>query len=79
MISHLGAMSSVVAGKLMAKRMKGVKGYRSQDNWEGRMPANATHQGINSAAVERVPRVVATYHHYAYFTPNGRPCSCADL
>ena len=34
MISHLGAMIPVLVGKLLAKRMKGEKGFRwPNDNW----------------------------------------------
>src|SRR3954466_11880378 len=81
MISHLGAMVSVVVGKLMAKRMKGEKGFVGLTTiGEGGMQTGATHEGMNIAAVERVPLVlVATNNHYAYSTPNDRQFGCADL
>jgi pyruvate dehydrogenase E1 component alpha subunit/2-oxoisovalerate dehydrogenase E1 component alpha subunit len=81
MISHLGAMVSVVVGKLMAKRMKGEKGFIGLTTiGEGGMQTGATHEGMNIAAVERVPLViVATNNHYAYSTPNDREFACADL
>jgi pyruvate dehydrogenase E1 component alpha subunit/2-oxoisovalerate dehydrogenase E1 component alpha subunit len=81
MISHLGAMVSVVVGKLMAKRMKGEKGFVGLTTiGEGGMQTGATHEGMNIAAVEQVPLVmVATNNHYAYSTPNDRQFACADL
>jgi TPP-dependent pyruvate/acetoin dehydrogenase alpha subunit len=81
MISHLGAMVSVVVGKLMAKRMKGEKGFVGLTTiGEGGMQTGATHEGMNIAAVEHVPFVmVATNNHYAYSTPNDRQFACADL
>src|SRR5882762_8864753 len=81
MISHLGAMIPVVVGKLLAKRMKGEKGFVGLTTiGEGGMQTGATHEGMNIAAVERVPLVmVATNNHYAYSTPNDRQFGCADL
>src|SRR5438105_2705220 len=81
MISHLGAMIPVVVGKLMAKRMKGEKGFIGLTTiGEGGMQTGATHEGMNIAAVERVPLViVATNNHYAYSTPNEREFACHDL
>src|SRR3984893_1794790 len=81
MISHLGAMIPVIVGKLMAKRMKGEKGFVGLTTiGEGGMQTGATHEGLNIAAVEHVPLViVATNNHYAYSTPNDRQFACADL
>src|SRR5256885_8003371 len=81
MISHLGAMVSVVVGKLLAKRMKGETGFIGLTTiGEGGMQTGATHEGMNIAAVEHVPLViVATNNHYAYSTPNDRQFACADL
>ena len=81
MISHLGAMIPVVVGKLLAKRMKGEKGFVGLTTiGEGGMQTGATHEGMNIAAVEKVPLViVATNNHYAYSTPNDRQFACADL
>src|SRR5437667_6972020 len=81
MISHLGAMISVVVGSLMAKRGRGEKNFVGLTTiGEGGMQAGATHEGLNIAAVEQVPLVVvATNNHYAYSTPNDREFACADL
>ena len=44
------------------------------------MQTGATHEGLNIAAVEKVPLVVvATNNHYAYSTPNDREFACANL
>ncbi|HEY1769578.1 MAG TPA: thiamine pyrophosphate-dependent dehydrogenase E1 component subunit alpha [Chthoniobacterales bacterium] len=81
MISHLGAMIPVVVGKLLAKRMKGEKNFVGLTTiGEGGMQTGATHEGMNIAAVERVPLVlVATNNHYAYSTPNDREFACNEL
>src|SRR5947208_4481541 len=81
MISHLGAMIPVVVGKLMAKRMKGEKGFVGLTTLgEGGMQTGASHEGLNIAAVEQVPLVVVvTNNHWAYSTPNEREFGCANL
>jgi len=81
MISHLGAMIPVVAGKLLAKRMKGEKGFVGLTTiGEGGLQTGASHEGLNIAAVEQVPLVVvATNNHFAYSTPNDREFACAEL
>jgi TPP-dependent pyruvate/acetoin dehydrogenase alpha subunit len=81
MISHLGAMVSVVVGSLMAKRFHGEKNFVGLACiGEGGMQTGSFHEGMNIAAVEQVPLViVATNNHYAYSTPNDREFACADL
>src|SRR6476620_2822912 len=81
MISHLGAMISVITGKLLAKRMKGDKGFVGLTTiGDGGMQTGASHEGMNIAAVEHVPLVVvATNNHYSYSTSNDRTFACADL
>jgi pyruvate dehydrogenase E1 component alpha subunit/2-oxoisovalerate dehydrogenase E1 component alpha subunit len=81
MISHLGAMIPVVVGKLLAKKMKGEKGFVGLTTLgEGGMQTGATHEGMNMAAVEKVPFViVVTNNHFAYSTTNDRQFACADL
>jgi acetoin:2,6-dichlorophenolindophenol oxidoreductase subunit alpha len=81
MISHLGAMIPVMVGKLMAKRMKGEKGFVGLTTLgEGGMQTGASHEGLNIAAVEQVPLVVVvTNNHWAYSTPNEREFACANL
>ena len=81
MISHLGSMIPVMVGKLLAKRMKGEKGFIGLTTiGEGGMQTGATHEGLNIAAVEQVPLVVVvTNNHWAYSTPNEREFACANL
>ena len=81
MISHLGAMVPVMVGKLLAKRMKGEKGFVGLTTiGEGGMQTGASHEGLNIAAVEQVPLVVVvTNNHWAYSTPNEREFACASL
>jgi pyruvate dehydrogenase E1 component alpha subunit/2-oxoisovalerate dehydrogenase E1 component alpha subunit len=81
MISHLGSLIPVVVGKLMAKRMKGEKGFIGLTTiGEGGMQTGATHEGMNIAAVEKVPFVlVASNNHFAYSTPNDRQFACVKL
>src|SRR5215471_4056675 len=81
MISHLGAMIAVVVGKLVGKRMKGETGFIGLTTiGEGGMQTGATHEGMNIAAVEKVPLVlVASNNHWAYSTPNDREFTCTNL
>src|SRR5258705_6568508 len=81
MVSHLGAMISVTVGALMAKRFHGEKNFVGLTCiGEGGMQTGSFHEGMNLAAVERVPLVVvATNNHYAYSTPNDREFACANL
>jgi len=81
MISHLGAMVSVIVGALLAKRWQGERSFVGLTTiGEGGMQAGAFHEGLNIAAVEQVPLVVvATNNHYAYSTPNEREFACTDL
>jgi acetoin:2,6-dichlorophenolindophenol oxidoreductase subunit alpha len=81
MISHLGAMISVVNGSLIAKRFKNVSdavGLVSLG--DGATSTGAFHEGLNQAAVEHLPLVVLVANNrYAYSTPNSRQFACASL
>jgi acetoin:2,6-dichlorophenolindophenol oxidoreductase subunit alpha len=81
MISHLGAMISVVGGALLARRMKGISGTVGATSiGDGGTSTGAFHEGINFAAVEKLPLVlVVTNNRYAYSTPNSRQFACHDL
>lgn len=81
MISHLGAMVSTVAGVLLAKRMKGEKGRVGLTcAGDGATSTGSFHEGLNLAAVERLPLVVVVADNgYAYSTPNERQFACEDL
>jgi len=81
MISHLGAMISVVNGALMARRMKGqtdVVGATCIG--DGGTSTGAFHEGLNQAAIEKLPLVlVVADNQYAYSTPNTKQYACANL
>jgi len=82
MISHLGTSVSVVAGMLMARRMKGelagVVGATCVG--DGATSTGAFHEGLNLAAVEKLPLVVLIAdNQFAYSTPRERQFACENL
>src|SRR2546430_4902450 len=81
MISHLGAMISVVNGALLAHRFKGVEGTVGATSiGEGGTSTGSFHEGLNQAAVERLPLVlVIANNQYAYSTPTSRQFACKTL
>jgi pyruvate dehydrogenase E1 component alpha subunit/2-oxoisovalerate dehydrogenase E1 component alpha subunit len=81
MISHLGAMISVVNGALMARRFKKIEGcVGAACIGDGATSTGAFHEALNQAAVERLPLVlVIANNQYAYSTPNSRQFACEDL
>jgi TPP-dependent pyruvate/acetoin dehydrogenase alpha subunit len=81
MISHLGAMISVVNGALMAHRFKKIEGsVGAASIGDGATSTGSFHEGLNQAAVERLPLVVVVANNqYAYSTPNHRQFACKDL
>ncbi len=70
MISHLGAMISVVNGALFAHRLKGINGTVGATSiGDGGTSTGAFHEAVNQAAVEKLPLVlVIANNHYAYST-----------
>jgi acetoin:2,6-dichlorophenolindophenol oxidoreductase subunit alpha len=81
MISHLGAMISVVNGALFARRMKGIQGTVGVASvGDGATSTGAFHEALNQAAVEKLPLVVIVANNqYAYSTPNSRQFACNSL
>lgn len=81
MISHLGAMISVVNGCLMAHRFKGVAGTVGMASiGEGATSTGSFHEAMNQAAVEKLPLVlVVADNQYAYSTPTARQFACESL
>ncbi len=81
MISHLGAMIPAVAGTLLARRFRGIEGtVGATCLGDGATSTGAFHEGMNLAAVEKLPLVVVVANNqYAYSTPNARQFACADL
>ncbi|MFM1768592.1 MAG: Acetoin:2,6-dichlorophenolindophenol oxidoreductase subunit alpha [Verrucomicrobiota bacterium] len=81
MISHLGAMVSVVNGVLLARRFNGVTGtVGAACLGEGATSTGSFHEALNQAAVEKLPLVlVVANNQYAYSTPNTRQFACRSL
>ena len=81
MISHLGAMISVVNGILLARRLKKISGtVGAACIGDGATSTGAFHEALNQAAVEKLPLVlVIANNYYAYSTPNSRQFACDDL
>jgi pyruvate dehydrogenase E1 component alpha subunit/2-oxoisovalerate dehydrogenase E1 component alpha subunit len=81
MISHLGAMISVVNGALWARRMRGVNGtVGAACIGDGATSTGAFHESLNQASVEKLPLVlVIANNQYAYSTPTTRQFACESL
>lgn len=82
MISHLGAQVPVIAGMLFAKRLKGMLDgcVGATSVGDGATSTGAFHEGLNMAAVEKLPMVVVVANNqFAYSTPNHRQFACVDL
>src|SRR5215207_1095138 len=79
-ISHLGDMIPVMTGILLAGRMQKKKVVALAYIGDGGMSTGAFHEGINFAAVQRLPLiVVAEHNHYAYSTPTSLQTAVRDL
>ncbi len=81
MISHLGAMISVVNGILLARRFQKKSGtVGAACIGEGATSTGAFHEALNQAAVEKLPLVlVIADNQYAYSTPKSRQFACDSL
>jgi pyruvate dehydrogenase E1 component alpha subunit/2-oxoisovalerate dehydrogenase E1 component alpha subunit len=82
MISHLGALVSVVTGVLFARRLRGSLGdtVGATSIGDGGTSTGAFHEGMNLAAVEKLPLIVSVANNqFAYSTPNNRQFACEDL
>jgi pyruvate dehydrogenase E1 component alpha subunit/2-oxoisovalerate dehydrogenase E1 component alpha subunit len=74
-------MISLVSGALMARRARGETGaIGAVSLGEGGTSTGAFHEGMNQAAVEKLPLVVVvTNNQYAYSTPTARQFACRNL
>lgn len=81
MISHLGASVSVVNGMLIGKRFRGESGFvGGVTAGDGATSTGAFHEGLNQAAVENLPLVIAVAdNQFAYSTPTDRQYACEHL
>jgi TPP-dependent pyruvate/acetoin dehydrogenase alpha subunit len=79
-ISHLGDMIPVMTGVLLAARMQKKRTVAVAYIGDGGMSTGAFHEGLNFAAVQRLPLIViAEYNHYAYSTPTNLQTPVRDL
>ena len=81
MISHLGAMISVVNGGLIAKRFQGETDFVGATCLgDGATSTGSFHEALNQAAVEKLPLIlVVADNQYAYSTPTSAQFACASL
>ncbi len=75
-ISHLGDMVSVMAGVLIASRLKKENRIAVVYLGEGATSTGAFHEGINFAAVQKLPLITVIENNgYAYSTPTSDQCA----
>ncbi len=79
-ISHLGDMIPVMTGVLLGGRFQKKNFVGIAYIGDGGMSTGAFHEGLNFAAVQRLPLiVVAEHNHYAYSTPTSLQTAVKDL
>src|SRR5215469_8902237 len=81
MISHLGAMISVVNGMLFARRMQKKFGtVGAACIGDGATSTGSFHEALNQAAVEKLPLIlIIADNQYAYSTPTSSQFACDSL
>jgi pyruvate dehydrogenase E1 component alpha subunit/2-oxoisovalerate dehydrogenase E1 component alpha subunit len=79
-ISHLGDMIPVMAGITLGARLQGKNLVAVAYIGDGGMSTGAFHEGLNFAAVQRLPLIVIAEHNfYAYSTPTAKQTAVRDL
>jgi len=79
-ISHLGDMVPVMAGVALSFKLRGEPRVAMVYVGDGATSTGAFHEGLNLAAVQRLPLVViAEYNGYAYTTPPTKQFAVKDL
>jgi pyruvate dehydrogenase E1 component alpha subunit/2-oxoisovalerate dehydrogenase E1 component alpha subunit len=79
-ISHLGDMIPVMTGIALGARMQKKEIVAVAYIGDGGMSTGAFHEGLNFAAVQRLPLIViAEHNHYAYSTPTSKQTLVKDL
>ncbi len=79
-ISHLGDMIPVMTGVLLAARMQEKPIVALAYIGDGGMSTGAFHEGLNFAAVQRLPLIILAEHNqYAYSTPTTLQTAVRDL
>lgn len=79
-IAMLGTLVPVVSGMLLAERMKGNRVVGMTYLGDGGTSVGAFHEGINFAAVQKLPLVlVVEFNGWAYSTPYEKQCAARTL
>jgi pyruvate dehydrogenase E1 component alpha subunit/2-oxoisovalerate dehydrogenase E1 component alpha subunit len=79
-ISHLGDMIPVMTGILLGARFQKKNIVGIAYIGDGGMSTGAFHEGLNFAAVQRLPLIVVAEHNqYAYSTPTSLQTAVKDL
>lgn len=79
-IAMLGTAVPVLAGMVLADRALGKKTVGMTYLGEGGTSTGAFHEGINFAAVQRLPLVVVLeFNRFSYSTPSEMQCAAATL
>jgi pyruvate dehydrogenase E1 component alpha subunit/2-oxoisovalerate dehydrogenase E1 component alpha subunit len=79
-ISHLGDMIPVMTGILLGGRLQQNNFVGVAYIGDGGMSTGAFHEGLNFAAVQKLPLlVVAEHNQYAYSTPTSMQTAVKDL
>jgi len=79
-ISHLGDMVPVMAGIALSFKLRGERRVGLVHVGDGASSTGAFHEGMNFAAVQRVPLVVILENNgYAYSTPTSRQTAVEPL
>lgn len=79
-ISHLGDMIPVMTGVLLAARMKRENRVAVAYIGEGASSTGAFHEGVNFAAVQKLPLITIIENNgYAYSTPTRNQCAAASF
>ena len=79
-ISHLGDMIPVMTGILLGGRLQQKKFVGVAYIGDGGMSTGAFHEGLNFAAVQKLPLIVVAEHNqYAYSTPTSMQTAVKDL
>src|SRR5690242_8190738 len=79
-ISHLGDMIPVMTGILLGGRFKNKQFVGVAYIGDGGMSTGAFHEGLNFAAVQKLPLIVVAEHNkYAYSTPTSLQTAVKDL
>jgi TPP-dependent pyruvate/acetoin dehydrogenase alpha subunit len=79
-ISHLGDMIPVMTGIALGARMQKKNLVAMAYIGDGGMSTGAFHEGLNFAAVQRLPVIIIAEHNwYAYSTPTSRQTAVENL